>query len=258
MKSKATALMNRVVTGSYSTGTLLAGERDGLMPQAMYGGMLREGTLQSPEAMYASTQSAQFAAFYSFFSTTFSIFTDLSGTARANIIELAVSLVNDIVNITAANIINSANTGNLAIDYCQGSASLSFVCPNYSPSTIGGTGFGRNPSVIKVGVIGCFDSQAIRNLATLSKPKNLAAGIRLVNKLISLTQAAARNQSVAAVEVPDSIDEDFIFGGDLLYFDNGWPRVNQGRLPCVGLVIVINLETGSFGAANVNMLGSCG
>jgi hypothetical protein len=132
------------------------------------------------------------------------------------------------------------------------------VCPNYSPSTIGGTGFGRNPSVIKVGVIGCFDSQAIRNLATLSKPKNLAAGIRLVNKLISLSQAAARNQSVAAVAVPDFIDEDFIFGGDLLYFANGWPRVNQGRLPCVGLVIVINLETGSFGAANVNMLASCG
>jgi hypothetical protein len=112
--------------------------------------------------------------------------------------------------------------------------------------------------MIKVGLIGCVDSQAIRNLATLSKPKDLAAGIRLFNKITSLASALQRDQSVAAVEVPDFIEEDFIFGGDLLYFGDGWPRVNQGRLPCVGLVIVMNMETGSFAASNVNLLASCG
>lgn len=263
LKGKATAMLNRVVTAGTFGATKFAqtlpsltatGNRHPFTPQSMYGGAGVHAAWQSPGAMYASTQPV----FYSFFSTAFSVLTDLAGAARGNIIELAVSLTNNIVNITIANIINSSNSGDLTIDYILGSSSLAFVCPNYAPSTIGGSGFGVNPNVIKVALIGCFNSEAIRNLLTLSRPKDLAAAIRLANKLISLAEAAARNSGVAAVEVPDFIDEDFLLGGERLNFLAGWPRVNQGRLPCVGVVIVLNLETGSIAAQNSNFLSRCG
>ena len=79
--------------------------------------------------------------------------------------------------------------------------------------------------------------------------------MRPINSIASSLQ---RDQSVAAIAVPDFVDEDFIFGGDRLYFGVGWPRVNQGRLPCVGVVIVMNFQTGAIGALNVNLLASCG
>lgn len=210
--------------------------------------------------MYGSAQAVQcFEFLYPFFSTTFSIFTDLTGTAKGNIIELAVSLVNDIVNIQIASIINSSSLGDLTIAYYRGAASLSFICPNYSPSSIGGTGFGRNPKMIRVDLIGCLDSQAIRNLLTLRTPKDLFGRIRWAFKIISLTRAEVRNttRTVAAFAFPDFIGEDPLFEDDLLYFGNGWPRVNQGRLPCVGIIIVLNLETGGLAAQNVNFLASC-
>jgi len=40
-----------------------------------------------------------------------------------------------------------------------------------------------------------------------------------------------------------------------LVFTNGWPRVNQGDLPCVGLIFVANLEDGGFAATNADFLG---
>lgn len=263
VKGKTTAMLDRVVTAGMLGSTKFAqtfpneaatGKQAPLTPQSMYGNIGVQAAWQSPQAMYASTQPV----FFSFFSFAFSTLTDLSGTARANIIELAASLINDIVNISIANIINSSSSGDLTIDYILGSSSLAFVCPDYAPSTIGGSGFGLNPNVIKVALIGCFDSQAIRNLLTLSKPRDLAAAIRLANKLMSLAEAAARGSNVAAVEVPDFIDEDFIFGGERLNFLAGWPRVNQGRLPCVGVVIVLNLDTGSIVAQASNFLGRCG
>ena len=263
LKGKMTTMLNSVVTAGMSSATKFAqtfpneaaiGKRVPVPPQSMYGGMGVQAPWESPQAMYASTQPV----FFTFFSFTFSTLTDLAGTARGNIIELSASLINNIVNISIANIINSSSSGDLTIDFILGSSSLAFVCPDYAPSTISGSGFGLSPNVIKVALIGCFNSQAIRNLLTLSKPNDWAAAIRLANKIISLAEAAARSSSVAAVEVPDFIDEDFIFGGERLNFLDGWPRVNQGRLPCVGVVIVINLDTGSIAAQTSNFLGRCG
>lgn len=210
----------------------------------------------SPEAMYAATRPVQFL---SFFSTAFSIFTDLSGFARANIIELSITLANSLLNIEIANAINRNAPPAFGLDYCLGSASFSFVCPNYSPSTIGGFGFGRDPSAVKVAIIGCIDSYLLRNLITLRVPKSLDAFIRLSFKIISIAKSLQQDGGVAAVVVPDFIDEDFLgLTTDLMYFNSGFPRVNQGRLPCVGTVIVMNTRVGGLAALNVNLLAQCG
>jgi hypothetical protein len=38
---------------------------------------------------------------------------------------------------------------------------------------------------------------------------------------------------------------------------NGWPRVNLGRTPCAGTIILFNLSTGSFWSENSNFLPDC-
>ena len=209
----------------------------------------------SPRAFYQGTQPVQV---YSFAAFAFSIFTDLSGTARANIIELTVTLVNSLVNVMAADAINGSANGAVSIDMCLASSSVAYVCPNYRPSIITGSGFGRDASAVRVTLVGCVGGDLIRNLMTLRQPRDIAAGIRLINKVISIGNSLAQEGGVGAVLRPDFIDEDELFGGDRLYFANGWPRVNQGRLPCVGIVIVTNTGNGGVSALNLNFLGQCG
>jgi hypothetical protein len=209
----------------------------------------------APASMYAATKPVQF---FDFFFTTFGILTDLSGTATTNIIELSITLANSIINIELANYVNRTGGAGLGIDYCQGSASFSFVCPNYSPSTIGGFGFGRDPSVIRVALVGCVPGDLLAGLLTLSAPSGIAASINFANSLLSGVQGIANLGPIAAIVTPDYIDDDWFGGSDMLYFGGGFPRVNQGRLPCVGAVIVINKSTGGVRAVNVNFLGSCG
>jgi len=213
------------------------------------------GRATTPRGMYAGAQPVQLYPFAAF---AFSIFTDLSGTARANIIELTVTLVNSLVNIMAADVINQNSPGGLSIDVCLASSSVAYVCPNYRPSIVTGSGFGRNAGAVKVALVGCIGGDLIRNLMTLRQPRDIAAGIRLINKVVSITNSLQQDGGVGAVVTPDFIDEDELFGGDRLYFANGWPRVNQGRLPCVGIVIVMNQTTGGIAALNLNFLGQCG
>ena len=210
----------------------------------------------SPQAMYAGTQSVQFS---SFFFTAFSAFTDLSGSARGNIIELSITLVNFLVNIELANIINENSPGGVVLDYCLASASFAFVCPNYMPSRIGGSGFGRDASKVSVALIGCVNAKELRDLVTLKAPKDLAAGLRFIGKIKGLLESLTRPGGFAALVTPDFIAEDDLgLGSDMLYFANGWPRVNQGRLFCVGVVIVMNAATGGVAAVNINFLPQCG
>ncbi len=213
------------------------------------------GQATTPRAMYAGAQPVQLYPFAAF---AFSIFTDLSGTARANIIELTVTLVNSLVNIMVADVINQNSPGGLSIDMCLASSSVAYVCPNYRPSRVTGSGFGRDAAVVKVALVGCIGGDLIRNLMTLRQPRDIAAGIRLINKVVSITNSLQQEGGVGAVVTPDYISEDELFGGDSLYFGNGWPRVNQGRLPCVGIVIVMNQATGGIAALNLNFLGQCG
>jgi hypothetical protein len=210
---------------------------------------------KGPRAFYQGTQPVQV---YSFAAFAFSIFTDLSGTARANIIELTVTLVNSLINIMAADAINASGGGGVSIDMCLASSSVAYVCPNYRPSIVTGSGFGRDASAVRVTLIGCVGGDLIRNLMTLRQPRDIAAGIRLINKVVSIGNSLQQEGGVGAVLRPDFIDEDDLFGGDRLYFANGWPRVNQGRLPCVGIVIVTNTGNGGVSALNLNFLGQCG
>lgn len=215
----------------------------------------RGATQPSPSGMYDGVQPVNFT----FFSTMFGILTDLSGTARGNIIELVVTLTNSLINITAANVINQNNPGGLSLDYCLASSSLTTVCPNYMPTRVGGSGFGRDAGAMKVALVGCIGGDLIRNLMTLRNPTNIAAGIRLINKVISISNSLQQQGGVGAVVAPNLIlDDDLGLSSDVLYFTNGWPRVNQGRLPCVGIVIVMNTRTGGLAAVNLNFLGRCG
>ena len=209
-----------------------------------------------PEAMYAGTQRTQF---FGFFSTMFGILTDLSGAARGNIIELTITLANSILNIELNNYINRAGGTNFGIDYCLASSSFEFVCPNYIPTRLGGFGFGRDASAMRVALIGCVNANQLRNILTLSVPSNIAAGIRLANKIVSITNSLNQEGGVAAVVTPDDIrDDEFGLSTDMMFFGSGFPRVNQGRLPCVGIVIVMNVKAGGLASVNLNFLGQCG
>lgn len=217
----------------------------------------RPSDLMRPDAMYAGTQRTQFI---DFIGTTFSIFTSLSGAALGNIIELSFTLANSILNIELNNYVNQGAASNFGIDYCLASSSLVFVCPNYIPSRIGGYGFGRDPGAIGVILVGCVDAALLKNLLTLRKPNDIAAGIRLLSKVNSVANSTSRDQGSVAFVTPDSIRDDEIFGDsqDMLYFAGGFPRVNQGRLPCVGVVIVQNTRLGGIASVALNFLAQCG
>jgi hypothetical protein len=194
---------------------------------------------------------------WSVFSNLLSIFTDIKGYAKSNIIELAISLANSLVNIAMANAVNALAPGDLAIDFVAAGGQFSFVCPNWMNTYVEGSGFSQNTSDNSVAVIGCINSYVLRNLLTLKQPKDLAAALRLHFKIKALAEAAGKSQSIASLESPDEMREG-LFGGSQMLFRMGWDKVVQGRLPCVGIVIAFNLESGSFQAVNANMLPACG
>ena len=225
-----------------------------LQPAKFSPGALPQRLLQGRSREVRRLKKAQLL---DFFFTAFSIFTDLRGAALKNIITLSISLANDLLNLEAAKIINAQSTGVLLIDFIQASSSLSFACPNYSPTTVDGTDFSQDPSRMKVALLGCINSSLIASLATLKVPKDLAAAIRLIGKITGIVKDLGRNEGPAALAIPDVVQPG-IFDPDLeLVFNNGWPRVNQGSIPCVGLVIVFNLDDGSFAATNIDVLGVC-
>jgi len=196
-----------------------------------------------------------------FFSTMFSLITDFEGFCKGNIIEGGASLANDIVNIEVANLINAFSSGGLQIDFVQASSSVAFVCPNFMPTTIDGTGFSQTPGNNQVLLIGCFDSQLLRNLLTLKFKPNMdyAAKIRLIFKLRSIGKGVLKGvqDSMFALVAADIVQPG-IFDPELeLVFSSGWPRTNLSRLPCVGVVTVFNLETGDFQALNLDFLPNC-
>jgi hypothetical protein len=195
-----------------------------------------------------------------FFSTMFSLITDPEAFLIGNIIEGGASLANDIVNIEVANLINAFSSGGLQIDFVQASSSVAFVCPNYLPTTIDGTGFSQTPSNNVVILIGCFDSQLLRNLLQLKAPsKDLGSKIRFGFKVRSIAKGALKNvQDSMFALIPADIVQPGIFDPELeLVFSSGWPRTNLSRLPCVGVVTVFNLETWDFQALNLDFLPTC-
>jgi hypothetical protein len=198
---------------------------------------------------------------YDIISLLFDLVTDEVGASKGNIIELGASLANDLINIQAANIINSFSSGGLQVDFVQASSSVAFVCPNYSPTTVDGTGFSLTPGNNGVMLIGCFDSQLLRSLVTLKfKPNmDLAAKIRLIKKLFSIGKAVLKGvQNSSLGLITADIVQPGIFDPELeLVFSSGWPRTNLSRIICVGVVTVFNFDTGDFQALNLDFIPTC-
>jgi hypothetical protein len=187
----------------------------------------------------------------------------LSGAGYGNILELSLSLLSDILNIEAANIINRLSNGQVTIDVVLASSSPDAVCPGYVPTFIDGLGFSPNPNNMRVLLVGAIDNQLLRNIIGLRPPVDVGAALRLENDLIQIAFGLERIGSPTAILIPDSVS----IGGGLfddgrMAFNRGWPNVNLGSLPIAGLLVVINVETGiqtgNFAAENVLILSGCG
>jgi hypothetical protein len=172
-----------------------------------------------------------------------------------NIVELAVSLVNDLVNIALKDMINDQATGDLTVDYVGAGSGFSFACPNVPNTYVDGEGLNPIASRNGVAVIGCINSEAVRSLVGLKPLKDLGSALKIFNAVRQIAQALGKDQ-LAANAIPDEV-RDGLFGGSEIVFYPGWPAVNHARIPCVGLVVVFNFETGAFEAVNINMLKSC-
>jgi hypothetical protein len=188
-----------------------------------------------------------------FFFTTFGMLTNASGFATGNIIELSITAGNSI----GARLINRRSNGELVLEWVQASSSGTYTCPLYQNTFVGGQGFSTEPGNMLVVLMGCVDSQLIRNLMTFNPRADIAAAIRLIGSIRSIAASLGRDQGITADAIPDYVITDYLFECQI-YFNNGWPRVNQGRLPCVGTIILFNLETGSFAATNSIFLPHCG
>ncbi len=192
----------------------------------------------------------------SFIPPAFSIFTNLAGAAKNNIIELGVDLASSLINIAVANALNEAGNSTLAIDMVVGGGQLSFICPNFPNSYVEGSGFSADIENNSVAVIGCINSSPLRTLLTLKPVEDLGAAVKLMWKIKGMVSAMGEGFSIATTANPDEMREG-LFSGSQMVFRNGWDRVNQGRLPCTGIVIAFNLESGGFHAVNSNILPSC-
>lgn len=188
----------------------------------------------------------------------FSAVTNFSGFATANILEGSITAANSLLNIYLAHVINSHSSGSLVIEYLGASASQAYVCPNYRDTFIGGSGLTSNRFKIKVLLVGCVNSQALANLLLLrpGAVKDIAAGLKLIKAIFSNARALS-GEFVKVVHPADYVRTDYIWDYTV-YYTNGWPRVNQGRLPCVGTVVVFNMEAATFAAVNSNFLPHCG
>ena len=199
-----------------------------------------------------------FELYWNMLNEGFPLLTDYGGTTEANCIELGISLANNILNIALANVLNAISPGGVAIDFVAAGSDFSFACPLYPNTYVEGTGFSPELANNEIAVIGCINSNALRTLLTMNtSPEDLAADIRLDFDIMSLASAAANYQDAAAIVQPDEMRPGIFNHGSQMVFRNGWPPVNQGRIPCVGVVIAINVETGGFHAVNTNIVPSC-
>ncbi len=211
-------------------------------------------TPKSP-AMSVASNASDYELLRDFVKKAVAIFRNMNQYAKENIVELVASLANDLLNIAISNLINSVAPGDVVIDYVMSGSDFSFACPDYPNTYVEGEGFNDDVKMNKVAVIGCINSEALRDLLSLKRPKDPKSAQKLFDDIKKIAEALGIDKIVADPE-PDLMREG-LFGGNQLVFYPGWPRVNQGRLPCVGIVIVYNKGEGSFHSVNMNMLASC-
>jgi hypothetical protein len=199
---------------------------------------------------------------FDIFALGFGAYADLGGQAMNNIVRLGISLANDLINMQLAGIINSSTPPGMSIDDIF-TSDFSIISACFPGTEVDGFGFDPNPANDLTIVVGAVDSGVLADLITLSPPKGIGQSIALTNTIISDSQTISKTFDIVTLQTPDQ----FVFmggiladGSDALIFNNGWPQVNQSALPAVGLVIVTNINAGTFAATNVSLIpggGSC-
>jgi len=182
---------------------------------------------------------------------------DLEGTAKSNIVQLVISLTNDLVNLEIADLVNQNAPPGMTIDWIQAAAFVGDVSPNYAGTFVDAFSFNPNPANDKVVLIGAVNSGLLANIITFSPPKGIGQSINFLYTLYSTAQSIANAFNIVAVVVPDqvAIGGGFLAdGSDEITFNNGWPQVNQSGLPAVGVVIVTNAAAGTFAAQNIELI----
>lgn len=198
--------------------------------------------------------------FLDLFGTMFGYVFDLQSTLTTNIWTLSISLANDIANVIVADAIH-AYASDTSIDLIFASSDLCCVSPMYAGTEVDAFGMDPNTAKDQVIIVGALNSGLLANIATLSKPKSIGAGMNLGFTLRSIAQGLQNLSGIAATLNPDQ----FIAGGgifgdgsDAMIWNNGWPQVNQSALPAVGVVIIINLNTGGIDAQNLDFIPGSG
>ncbi len=189
--------------------------------------------------------------FLDIFFSMFGACVDLEGTATSNIIQLSISLANDIINLEIADLVNKNAPPGMSIDDIIASSSLTAVSPGYPNTEVDAFSFDPNPANDKVVLIGAVNSGLLASISTLSAPKGLGQSINLLYTLYSTARDIANAFNICAVVVPDQeIPGGGLFGdgSDAIIFNNGWPQVNQSALPAVGVIVVTNAKAGTFAA----------
>jgi len=271
-------LLNSI--GNYQT---LSNQFAALNPSAI--GMTRNTadldavfTIELPQTLDLITKTADAAAArlmqrdpcdddcWRLITTLFSGMTDTSGYLKSNIAQAGTSLANSMVGIILADLINRFAPPGVTIDVVVGSASLDVCCGDYPNSFVAGDGFVlNNRDRNSVTLLGCIDDSLVRALYRLNpNPMDLAAGIRLYFRILSIEKSTGRLSrsvavldnwiwaSVMAVGRPVTVvrTPDELWAMEMRW-PAGFPLVNQGSLPCAGVVLVFNFDTGAFRAHNV-------
>ncbi len=198
--------------------------------------------------------------FFDIFAGLFGACVDLESQALNNIITLTVALVNDVINLEAAKIINSRSPAGMSIDLVIASASLSFACPNYPNTEVDAFGLDSNPANDVTLVVGAVNGGILGSIGSFSVPSGIGQVMSLLATIYQTGRDIGQALNINVLLTPDQ----FIAGGgifsdgsDALIFNNGWPQVNQSPIPAVGLVVVTNKKAGGFAATNIDILGSC-
>jgi Glucodextranase, domain B len=178
-------------------------------------------------------------------------FTRMSKIGLRNIVQLSISLANDMILVKIAKVINAGAPPGLSIDYIQAAAAAGFVSPNYPNTFVDAYGLDPTPKNDKVVLLGAVNSGVLAKILLLKPPKSIGKGIKLLFDVYTSARKLANTIGIAAVVIPDvAIPGGGIFldGADEIVFYKGWPEVNQSSILSVGVVIVTNANAKTFAA----------
>jgi hypothetical protein len=199
--------------------------------------------------------------FFDIFAGLFGACVGLEGQALNNIVTLSVALVNDVVNLEAAGIINKNAPPGMSIDDIIASSDLEFACPAYPGTEVDAFGLDPNPANDPIVVVGAVNGGILGSIASFSVPNGIGQIMSLLATIYQTGRDIGKAFNIQVVLTPDQFVLDgglFDDGSDAIIFNSGWPQTNQSPIPAVGLVIITNKKAGGFAATNIDLLPGCG